>query len=133
MTALFLADKLRTWLDAERPIKQLLGYPSRRRTENKAPPCVNSAPAARWINKPEVRRVLNVQPGVPDWAMCRNLDYTTLYQDMLHQYRALGYWFSVDNDFLLTLSSIFQPFFYTSGSIYFFCHFRLLLVVFGTF
>ncbi|XP_072013118.1 lysosomal protective protein-like isoform X1 [Amphiura filiformis] len=52
-------------------------------------PCINSTAIHGYLNKPAVRQALHIKDGLPQWSICSDINYKTIYADMYKQYNAL--------------------------------------------
>ena len=53
-------------------------------------PCVNSVGATNWLNRPDVRKALHIEPSLGKWEICADLPYTRVYQDQVYAFNTLS-------------------------------------------
>ena len=52
-------------------------------------PCVDSVGATNWLNRDDVKTALHIKSGLPEWAICADLPYGRIYDDMVTQFTTL--------------------------------------------
>nr|CAB3234489.1 lysosomal protective protein-like [Phallusia mammillata] len=73
----------------ERKLTQTLNVQQGKDSTGVVPPCINSTAETNWLNRQDVRSALHIKAHLPEWSVCSNLQYTTIYQNMTAQYHQL--------------------------------------------